>query len=40
MFNFSSIHVDIENEIARVQAGGITGEKSKVHGFPAGIGLT
>ncbi|KAL5054654.1 hypothetical protein RYX36_035336 [Vicia faba] len=44
MFNFQNITVDIQNEIAVVQTGASLGqvyyriwEKSKVHGFPAGV---
>ncbi|WVZ22766.1 hypothetical protein V8G54_001310, partial [Vigna mungo] len=43
MFNFQSVTVDLQNEIAVIQAGASLGqvyyriwEKSKVHGFPAG----
>ncbi|CAI8617804.1 unnamed protein product [Vicia faba] len=44
MYNFQNITVDIQNEIAVVQTGASLGqvyyriwEKSKVHGFPAGV---
>ncbi|PNY15967.1 reticuline oxidase-like protein [Trifolium pratense] len=47
MFNFKNITVDIQNEVAVVQSGAILGEvyyriweKSKVHGFPAGVCAT
>ncbi|RZB95828.1 berberine bridge enzyme-like 21 [Glycine soja] len=43
MFNFQDVTVDVQNEIAVIQAGASLGqvyyriwEKSKVHGFPAG----
>ncbi|KAK7368707.1 hypothetical protein VNO80_10735 [Phaseolus coccineus] len=43
MFNFQNVTVDVQNEIAVIQAGASLGqvyyriwEKSKVHGFPAG----
>jgi FAD/FMN-containing dehydrogenase len=44
MFNLRTINVDIKNEVAYIQAGSTLGEvyyriyeKSKVHGFPAGV---
>jgi len=44
MFNFQNITVDIQNEIAIIQTGASLGqvyyriwEKSKIHGFPAGV---
>ena len=44
MFNLRTINVDVKNEVAYVQAGSTLGEvyyriyeKSKVHGFPAGV---
>lgn len=47
MFNFREVNVNIATETAVVQAGAHLGElyyriweKSKVHGFPAGVGLT
>ncbi|KAL5058227.1 hypothetical protein RYX36_029831 [Vicia faba] len=47
MFNLRTTNVDIKNEVAYVQADATLGElhygiyeKSKVHGFPVGLGLT
>lgn len=47
MFNFRTVNVNIADETAVVQAGALLGElyyriweKSKVHGFPAGVGPT
>ncbi|MED6120427.1 hypothetical protein PIB30_020779 [Stylosanthes scabra] len=44
MFHFQNVNVDVQNEIAVIEAGASLGqvyyriyEKSKVHGFPAGV---